>query len=228
MPLPIGTYNLNANGSVGFLVVSSTATGFTGTAFSSPIVGFFDETSQVFRFLLTNSSTSPPTLESYTGTLFTSVTTAQDIDHNTIQTTTNTLAGLFEFFPNSVSGPISPSGVFTWLATKSSSVKTKEAKEKEASKDSKDVKDHKDNKEVEKPVDKPADGGVGKGGRVEMMSVEAGAMPTGDHNATINQLMQRLSAVEQQLAVGQSFIAQEERPAVGLHAIEEPRPGFPQ
>jgi len=166
MPLPIGTYNLNANGSVGQLVISSSGTGFTGTAFGNPIVGFFDETSQAF---------------------------------------------------------------ITWLATKSSSVKTKEAKEKEASKDTKDVKDHKDAKEGKEIVEhKPPDGGVGKGGRVEMMSVEAGAMPTGDLNATINQLMQRLSAVEQQLAVGQSFIAQEERPAVGLHAIEEPRPGLPQ
>lgn len=229
MPLPIGTYNLNANGSAGQLVISSSGTGFTGTAFGNPIVGFFDETSQAFRFLLTNSADSPPDLESYTGTLFTSVTVALDTLGDTIQTTTNTLAGMFEFFPKSVSGPISPSGVFTWLATNSSSVKTKEAKEKEASKDSKDVKDHKDTKEGKEIVEhKPPDGGVGKGGRVEMMSVEVGAMPTGDVNATINQLMQRLSAVEQQLAVGQSFIAQEDRPAVGLHAIEEPRPGLPQ
>jgi hypothetical protein len=227
MPLPVGTYVINANGSAGSLAISSSGAGFTGTAFGSPIVGLFDDTSQVFRFLLTNSATSPPTLESYTGTFFSSVSTAFDNDHNTIQTTTNTLAGLFEYFPNSVSGPISPSGVFTWLATNSNSVKTKEAKEKEGSKDTKDVKDHKD-AHLEKALDKPADVGPGKGGGVEMMSVEAGAMPTGDLNATINQLMQRLSAVEQQLAVGQSFIAQEERPAVGLHAIEEPRPGFPQ
>jgi hypothetical protein len=231
MPLPVGTYILNANGVQYNLVISSSATGFTGTVSNTgnnfTIVGNFDETSQVFRFLLTNSSTSPPSLESYTGTLFTSVTTAQDIDHNTIQTTVNTLAGLFEAFPNSVSGPASPSGVFTWLATASHSVKIKEAKEKEASKDTKDVKDHKD-AHLEKPFDTPGDGGAGKGGRVEMMSVEAGAMPKGDLNATVNQLMQRLSAVEQQLAVGQSFIAQEERPSVGLHAIEEPRPGFPQ
>jgi hypothetical protein len=228
MPLPIGTYNLNANGSVGQLVVSSSGTGFTGTAFGNPIVGFFDETSQAFRFLLTNSANSPPDLESYAGTLFTSVTTASDTLGDTIQTTTNTLAGLFEFFPKSVSGPISPSGVFTWLATKSSSVKTKEAKEKEASKDSKDVKDHKDNKENVKEVAKESIKELEKQGHIEVMGGEVGGMPAGDLNATISQLAQRLSAIEQQLAVGQSFIAQEERPAVGLHAIEEPRTGLPQ
>jgi hypothetical protein len=100
----------------------------------------------------------------------------------------------------------------------SSSVKTKEAKEKEASKDTKDIKDHKDIKE----------GAIEKTGHLEMMGVETGGMPAGDLNPTISQLTQRLSAVEQQLAVGQSFIAQDERPSVGLHAIEEPRPGFPQ
>jgi hypothetical protein len=231
LPLPVGTYQFNANTAAGQLIVSSSGTGFTGTALGNPIVGFFDETSQAFRFLLTNAGTSPPTLESYTGTLFTAVSTAPDSHGNTIQTTTNTLAGLFEYFPNSVSGPIT-TGVFTWLATMSSSVKTKEAKEKEASKDTKDVKDHKDAKEGvhEKiPAKDAADGKGGPGGGLpEVMGGEAGGMPAGDLNATISQLMQRLSAVEQQLAIGQSFIAQEERPEVGLHAIEEPRPGFPQ
>jgi hypothetical protein len=191
------------------------------------IVGFFDETSQVFSFLLTDAATSPPALESYKGTLFTSVSTAKDSQGNTIQTTTNTLAGLFEYFPNSTAGPIA-TNLFTWLATMSSSVKTKEAKEKEASKDTKDIKDHKDAKEgkeikekegvVEKPVVKA----------VEMMGGEPRVMHAVDLDATVSQLMQRLNAVERQLAVGQSFIAQEERPAVGLHAIEEPPPGFPQ
>jgi hypothetical protein len=222
MPLPVGTYAINANARVGSLVVSSSGTGFTGTVFSLPIVGFFDETSQVFSFLMTDSSVSPPNIESYAGTLFTAVSSALDAQGNTIQTTTNTLAGLLEYFPNSVSGPISPTGVFTWLATQSISVKTKEHKEKEASKDTKDVKDHLDTKGGH--IDKVTD----KGGHTEMMGGEVGSMYAGDLNATINQLMQRLSAVEQQLAVGQSFIAQEERPAVGLHAIEEPRPGFPQ
>jgi len=45
MPLPVGTYNLNANGGAGKLIVSSSGTGFTGTAFGEPFVGFFDETS---------------------------------------------------------------------------------------------------------------------------------------------------------------------------------------
>jgi hypothetical protein len=224
MPLPVGTYDINANTVAGKLIISSSGAGFTGTALGMPIVGFFDETSQVFSFLLTNSATSPPTLESYEGTLFTSVSTAPDSHGNTIQTTTNTLAGLFEYFPKSVSGPVA-TGVFTWLATMSSSVKTKEAKEKEASKDTKDIKDHKDAKEgaLEKIPSK--DAADGKGGHPEMMSGETGGMPAGDLNATISQLMQRLSAVEQQLAIGQSFIALDERPAVGLHAIEEPRPG---
>ncbi len=231
MPLPVGTYNLNANADSGQLIVSSSGTGFTGTAFGDPIVGFFDETSQVFSFLRTIAASSPstlPTLQSYSGTLFTAVSTASDSHGNTIQTTTNTLAGLFEHFPLSVSGPISPGGVFTWLATMSSSVKTKEHKEKEQTKDTKDIKDAKA-QHIDKPPAKDAhDGGAGKGGHAEMMGGEAGGMPAGDLNATVDQLMQRLSAVEQQLAVGQSFIAKEERPPVGLHAIDEPRPGFPQ
>jgi hypothetical protein len=227
MPLPVGTYNINANATAGQLIVSSSGTGFTGTAFGNPIVGFFDETSQAFRFLVTYAATSPPTFQSYTGTLFTVVSTAKDSHGNTIQTTTNALAGLFEHFHDSASGPIA-TGLFTWLATMSSSVKTKEAKEKEASKDTKDIKDHKDAKEgkeikekegvVEKPVVKA----------VETMGGEPRVMHAVDLDATVSQLMQRLNAVEQQLAVGQSFIAQEERPAVGLHAIEEPPPGFPQ
>jgi len=97
----------------------------------------------------------------------------------------------------------------------SSSVKTKEHKEKEMSKDTKDLKDHKEVHPDKVP-------------HPEVLPPQANALPAGDGNATISQLIQRLSAVEQQLAVGQSFIAQEERPEVGLHAIEEPRPGFPQ
>ena len=214
MPLPVGTYQINANTAVGQLIVSSSGTGFTGTAFGRPFVGFFDETSQTFSFLLTYAPGDPPTLESYKGTLFSAVSTAPDANGNTIQTTTNTLTGLFENFPNSISGP-STTGLFTWLATMSSSVKIKEHKEKEASKDQKDLKDHKEQHPDKVP-------------HPEVLPPQVNSLPAGDVNATISQLIQRPSAVEQQLAIGQSFIAQEERPEVGLHAIEEPRPGFPQ
>jgi hypothetical protein len=43
MPLPVGTYDINANAVAGKLIISSSGAGFTGTALGMPIVGFFDE-----------------------------------------------------------------------------------------------------------------------------------------------------------------------------------------
>jgi hypothetical protein len=45
-----------------------------------------------------------------------------------------------------------------------------------------------------------------------------------DFNAMVYQLMLRVSAIEQRLATGQSFIASPERPAVGQQAVNEAPP----
>ena len=102
-------------------------------------------------------------------------------------------------------------------------VKTKEHKEKEQSKDTKDTKDHKDAKEHKDSKDK--EGHLEKA-HPDLSGKTEASHRAADLSATVDQLMQRLTAVEQQLATGQSFIVQDERPPVGLQAIEEPRQGL--
>jgi hypothetical protein len=125
MTFPIGAWSLSAANDTGTLTISSTALGtgvpFGGTvAFAqggiSPISGFFDETTRAFNFLRIDSSTSPPSYQSYTGTLYpVSVETTTSFDFVTV-TVTYVAAGFVQHFPQSTTGTFNASA-YTWLAT---------------------------------------------------------------------------------------------------------------
>jgi hypothetical protein len=205
MPLPVGAWSINANGSIGTLVVGATSTGtFNGTALGQPFSGFFDETDQEFSFIrVTKPDVS--TFEVYHGTLFSF--------SPTVGTIVFTLGGTFRIYPPA--GAVSP---FEWSAQLSQKLKEKEGKDgkdKEQSKDNKDLKDRKDNKEGGKEIEKhPKD-----------KELEFASQPVATEADTrVEQLAQRLTAVEQVLAVGQAFISPSERPVVGAQATGEKKP----
>jgi hypothetical protein len=205
MPLPVGTWSINANGNVGTLVVSAVSSGtFNGTVLGQPFSGFFDETDQEFAFIrVTGPNVS--TFEVYHGTLFTF--------SPTVGTVVYTLGGTFRSYPPA--GAVSP---FEWLAQLSQKLKEKEGKDgkdKEASKDTKDLKDRK-----EQLKEKEHKEGVKEKEHVKELEL-AVPPPATDVSATIEQLAQRLTAVEQALAVGQAFISPSERPVVGTQATGE-------
>lgn len=207
MPLPVGTWTINVNGGTGALIVGSGSGGsFNGTALGQPLSGFFNEADQVFSFIRVTSA-DVSTFEIYHGTLF-------SFSPN-VSTVVFTLGGTFRAFPSS--GVVSP---FAWSAQLSHKLKEKEGKDgkdKEQSKDNKDLKDRKDHKEAGKEAGKD-----GKDGGKELESLPP--MTTADASATMDQLAQRLSAVEQAMAVGRAFIAAEERPVVGAQAATEKKP----
>jgi hypothetical protein len=203
MPLPLGTYTINADGTIGTLVIGSTSTGtFNGTVFGQPISGFFDETEQEFSFIRVMSA-DLSTFQVFHGTLFSF--------SPTISTLIQTLAGEFLTYP--LTGQATP---FTWSAQLSQKLKEKEGKDgkdKEQSKDNKDSKDRKDNKENGKEKEFLKDGGK----ELEFPQ----AVQSFDLESVIGQLSIRLSALEQQIAVGNSFIAPSERPHVGTKASDD-------
>jgi hypothetical protein len=205
MPLPVGTWNINANSTVGALVIGTSSPGiFNGTAFGDPITGFFDEATQQFSFMLVNSP-DVSSAQIYQGILFSF--------SPTVGTVVYTLAGTFRTYPPG--GEVPP---YEWWAQLSQKLKEKEGKDvkdKEQSKDTKDIKDRKDNKENFKEVEKhPKD----KEAEFAVQSVETEA------GRTFDQLSQRLTAVEQALAVGQAFISSSERPVVGAQATRRRKP----
>jgi hypothetical protein len=196
MPLPVGTYTINANGTKGTLVIGSTSTGsVNGTVFGQPISGFFDETEQEFHFLRVTSS-ELATFQVYQGTLFSFSPTAS--------TNIFTLAGEFLSFP--ATGPAAPS---TWLAQLSQKLKEKDGKDggkdKEHAKEVKDAKDH-----VKE---------LAKEGHKELEHPQG--VPLSDLHSLVALLSTRLDALEQQIAVGRSFIGASERPAVGTKAAAD-------
>lgn len=203
MPLPVGSWNIDANGADGTLVIGTASSGnFSGTVFGQPFTGFFDETNQEFSFIrVMGTATTFPyisTAQVYYGTLF---------SYSPVGGTTDyTLAGTFRTYPPS-GGDTPP---YEWWAQLQQKTKEKEGKDggkdKEASKDTKDAKDRKDTKEGAKEVEK-----IPKDKEHEAMVQQPMAME-------VDQLSQRVAAVEQALAVGQAFISPSERPAVGGQA----------
>ena len=69
MANPTGTWQINANGFRGELVISSVDSqgNLSGTVFGDPIVGFWDETSQKIIFARSLNPADPSTLQVYTG-----------------------------------------------------------------------------------------------------------------------------------------------------------------
>lgn len=102
-PLPTGNWSLNANGSLGTLVIASVdATGnVSGSAFGNPIEGFYDSDANELFFLRILSTTNPSANQIYTGYLFQNAALF-------------TLAGYFEAFAGS--GGTTQRHRFGWFA----------------------------------------------------------------------------------------------------------------
>jgi len=210
MPLPVGTWVMNANGTVGSLLVGSTSTGtINGNANGQPISGFFDETEQEFSFMRVTSA-DVSTFEVYHGTLF-------EFSPNA-GTQVHTLAGTFRAYPSA--GASSPLPWSAQLSVKLKEKEGKDGKDKEASKDSKDIKDRKDNKEFAKEKDPGKE--VSKEKEV-FKELDSPPLTT-PSDLAVEQLAMRVNALEQQVAVGRTFIAPEERPAVGTRSDDKKPP----
>ena len=194
MPLPTGTWNLNANGNGSQLIIGSTATGtINGSAGGQPITGFFDEATQMFSFMRVTSS-DVSKFEIYSGLLF-------SFSPNP-STQVNTLGGTFRGYPAEDGNALPWSAQ---LAVKLKEKEGKDGKDKEATKDNKEAKDRKDTKEGGKDHEKhPKD--------KELESVHPSSSP---QDPQLEQLAMRLNALEQQVAVGHAFIQPEERPSIG-------------
>jgi hypothetical protein len=100
MTFPVGVWTLSANNDTGTLTINSVALATGGAPFggtvafaqggSFPIVGLLDETTRAFNFLLIDSSTSPPSYQSYTGTAYpASVETTTSFDFVTVMSPTS-------------------------------------------------------------------------------------------------------------------------------------------
>ena len=196
MPLPVGTWNISANGQVGTLVTASLElTGINGTLRGQPFMGFFDEAAQELR-LMRVTSADVATFEVYRGTLF--------LFSPATGTLVNTLAGTFMAFPS-----VGAAHVLGWSAQMH--VNTKNIKDTGDTKFEKDQKDFKDIKELDTLTAKGSTETPPTKGLTDTLPV-------------IAQLAMRMNAVEQLLAVGRSFIAPAERPAVGVQVSGDKPP----
>src|ERR1700733_7657266 len=212
MPLPVGTWTINADGSPGSLAVGGLTPDGSGNSFftgtttfgSNPadnITGFWDETGQEIAFLrLVNPSY--PIFQVYAGKLF----SFKKLDpRDTV--TTFTLAGdVRDYSLTNTSPPIIPApGLWCAQIVVTVNKAGKDGKDKEG-------KDGKDGKEA----------GKDKEGHVDKIPIkdkdapleQAPLNPRGSISLA-DQLALRVSALEQQIAIGRSFIAPDERPAVG-------------
>ena len=187
---------------------------FPALALTEQVTGFWDEAGQEISFLSV-PGTSPSSIPfpyqvfaDFRGKLYSFP--QQLVGSNFV--TTYTLAGaetLYSTTDSAASWNTLISGKpGLWCAQQQvTTPKTgKEGKEKEVSKDDKDLKDRKDVKEKEKDKEPPD---ITKVPHTETSPFN----PMGSILA--DQLALRVSALEQQMAIGRSFIAPEERPAIG-------------
>jgi hypothetical protein len=230
MPLPTGTWNINADGNQGgpqavpptaglvigtlgapdssgnvFFQGSLTVT-TPGGASTQQITGFWDEAGQEISFLalLSGSPYPYPAFADFRGKLYSfppQTVGTQDV-------TTYTLAGverLYSMTDNAVAWNTLISGrPGLWCAQESK--EGKDGKDKEVSKDDKDLKDRKEGGKDIKDKE-PAD--------VKDPPREMSPLNPMGSTLMADQLALRVSALEQQMAIGRSFIAPEERPAIG-------------
>ena len=118
MPLQAGTWSINANGSLGQLVVTSAdaAGNFAGTltlnGVSSPASGFWDEISQKLMFVetITSAGVLLKPSRAYTGFLFRDQFRMPGLTGSVVFT----LAGSFEIFQDT--GGTADRPVFGWYA----------------------------------------------------------------------------------------------------------------
>jgi hypothetical protein len=201
MPAPMGTWNINANGATGILVLSASSIGgITGTVFGEPLTAVWDETSQILSFSRATAGGPAFAFEVYTGTLFQPYRTPNGFVAG--EGVPLMLAGDFGRCATP-GGPFGPFEEFGWFATSQTKFKEKEGKEGKDSKDHKDKdkdKEQKDHKEKE-PADFPPLQASSQTGMASAMLMEGNASP------------------EVRFATGRSFVQAEERPQVGAAAL---------
>jgi hypothetical protein len=210
MPAPLGTWNINANGNTGQLILSAgTGGGVTGTAFTDPITAVWDETSQILSFSRATKDGGATgntfAFEVYTGTLFQPYRTS----HGAItgEGVPFMLAGNFGTFALPA-GPFGPTDQSGWFALNTVKFKEKEGKEGTKDvKDGKDGKDHKDKEQKDHKEKEPAD----------LQQFSQQSLPQADMAAAMTEAG---TAREVRIATGKSFIPAEERPLVGQAALQ--------
>lgn len=206
MATPMGTWSINANGTTGMLILSASTTGaVTGTVFGEPLSAVWDETSQVLHFSRATKAGPDFAFEVYTGTLFPAYATPNGLI--TGEGVPLMLAGNFGLF-SVPAGPFGPSNHLGWFATNQVKFKEKEGKEKEKDKEKEKEKEtlkEKENIHEKVHPDKP----------VEIPSGQSLASRDGAVDSASNP--GRMAHV----AVGQSFVGAEERPAVGSAIFDE-------
>jgi hypothetical protein len=202
MATPMGTWNINANGTTGTLILSASTTGaITGTVFGEPLSAVWDETSQVLHFSRATRAGPDFAFELYTGTLFPAYATPNGLI--TGEGVPLMLAGNFGQFAVPT-GPFGPSNHLGWFATSQVKFKEKEGKEKEKEKEKETLKEKENIHEKVHP-DKPSEVPGGQSLASRNGGVDAAGNPG------------RISHA----AVGQSFVGAEERPAVGSAIFDE-------
>jgi hypothetical protein len=218
MAPPTGTWNINADGTVGTLTLSASSTGaITGTVFGDPLTAVWDETSQILSFSrATQGAPAAFAFEVYTGTLFPAYASNNGLVSG--QGVPQMLAG--NFGQATVGGSIGPFDELGWFATSETKLKEKEQKEKEKEKEKEkdkdkdlkeEVKDVKE-KEIEKPADKPV---------LETQPQKVSQEFIGQsfaQTAVTPQIMGNVAS-EEHFAAGKSFVPAEERPRVGAAAL---------
>jgi hypothetical protein len=202
----MGTWNMNANGTTGTLILSaSTGGGITGTlslggGSADPITAVWDETSQTLSFSRgTQGAPAPFAFEVYTGTLF----QPYDTPNGPIAGEGVPLMLAGNFGQAIVGGAIGPFQGLGWFATSQMKFKEKEGKEGKEGKDFKDHKDGKDKEQKDHKEKEPADLP-----RFQTLPDIASAEQAGD------------AAHEVRFATGRSFVPSEERPQVGASALQ--------
>jgi hypothetical protein len=205
MAAPLGTWNMNANGTAGSLILSMGISGsLTGTLSlgggpADPITAVWDETSQILSFSrATQGAPAPFAFEVYIGTLFQAYKTPNGLVAG--EGAPLMLAG--NFGTATAGGPVGPFAQFGWFATSSVKFKEKEGKE------GKDVKDHKDGKEV-----KDKEG-------IEKIPRDLPQLPQFQGLSAVGMQAQADPASEVQFATGESFVSADERPEVGAAALQ--------
>lgn len=203
MSAPMGTWNINANGTTGTLILSASATGgITGTVFGNPLTAVWDETSQILSFSrATEGAPKSFAFEVYIGTLFQPYDTPNGLVKG--EGVPLMLAG--NFGKATVGGSIGPFAQFGWFATSDIKFKEKEGKESKEHKDFKDGKEGKEKEHLDKiPHEKTPP-------EIQQSFGPSDLVPAQMEGAT---------ASEVRIATGMSFVPVEERPQVGGSALQ--------
>lgn len=214
MAAPTGTWNFFTSGAAkpGSLVLATgTAGAMTGTLNGNPVTAVWDEASQVLSFSEATAGGSGPndagfTIQVYTGTLFQPYKTPNGLASG--EGVPLLLAG--NFGTGTVGGTIGPFGQAGWFATNTIKFKEKEGKESKDVKDGKDGKEHKDKegKDIKE-----------KEGHPEKLPEIQAISPVSDAVMAFANGQDENASADVRIAVGRSFIPEDERPAVGTAAL---------